>query len=98
MATTIAASFEGFKNNLEITTLQQSTVSTRQQSVRDAVARRLTVKDSFVTGSYRRHTMISPLSKADVDVLVVLDSTYYASDGYGALLDRVRTVLLETYS
>jgi hypothetical protein len=98
MATKIAASFEGLKNNLEITTLQQSTVSTRQQNVRDAVARRLTVRDSFVTGSYRRHTMISPLSSADIDVFVVLDPSYYAVDGYGTLLDRVRRVLLETYT
>jgi hypothetical protein len=98
MATTITASFEAFKNNLEITTLQQSTVSTRQQNVRDAVAGHLTVKDSFVTGSYRRHTMISPLSKADIDVFVVLDSSYFTTDGYAALLDRVRTVLLETYT
>jgi len=98
MATTIAAAFAALKSNLEITTLQQSTVSTRQQQVRDAVARRLTVQDSFVTGSYRRHTMISPLAKADVDVFVVLDVSYYAADGYATLLDRVRQVLLQTYT
>jgi hypothetical protein len=98
MPTTISASFEGLRANLEITSLQQSTVSIRQQNVRDAVARRLAVKDSFVSGSYRRRTMISPLSKADIDVVVVLDPSYYSSDGYGALLDRVRGVLLETYT
>lgn len=98
MAKTIAASFETLRANLEITTLQHSTVSTRQQNLRDAVAQRLTVKDSFVTGSYRRHTMISPLSEADVDVFVVLDPSYYTPDGYGVLLDRVRGVLLETYT
>lgn len=97
MATTISASFERFKTNLEVTTLQQSTVSTRQKSVRDAVARRLTVKESFVTGSYKRHTMISPLSEADVDIFVVLDPSYYSAGGYGALLDRLRNALLETY-
>jgi Second Messenger Oligonucleotide or Dinucleotide Synthetase domain len=93
----MAASFERFKANLEITTLQQSVVSTRQRSVRTAVARRLAVADSFVTGSYRRHTMIAPLSQADVDVFVVLDPIYYESDGHARLLDRVRRVLLETY-
>ncbi len=98
MATTIKTSFDRFRSNLEITTLQQTTVSDRQQAVRDAVARRLTVVDSFVTGSYRRHTMISPLKQADVDVFVVLDPSYYALDGYATLLDRVRRVLLETYS
>lgn len=97
MATTIGASFQGFKANLEITDLQQSTVSIRQQRVRDAVARRLTVQDSFVTGSYRRHTMIGPLKEADVDVFVVLSPEYYAAGGYATLLDKVRKVLLETY-
>lgn len=98
MPTTAASSFQRFRSNLEITDLQQSTVSTRQRAVRDAVARRLTVVDSFVTGSYKRHTMISPLSEADVDVVVVLDPSYYQADGYTSLLDRVRRVLLETYT
>jgi hypothetical protein len=66
MATTIAASFEGLKQNLEITALQQSTVSTRQQNVRDAVARRLTVNDSFVTGSYSRHTIWNAPAFVDI--------------------------------
>jgi Second Messenger Oligonucleotide or Dinucleotide Synthetase domain len=98
MATTIQASFLAFKSNLEITGLQQSTVSTRQQQVRAAVARRLVVNDSFVTGSYSRHTMISPLKTADIDVFVVLDDGYFNASGYAAVLDRVRAVLLETYA
>lgn len=97
MATTVAASFRGLRSNLEITSLQQSTVSTRQQRVREAVERRLTVTDSFVTGSYKRHTMIAPLKQADVDVFVVLNSSYYSQNGQASLLDRVRKTLLETY-
>jgi predicted nucleotidyltransferase len=97
VATTIASSFQQMRSNLEITSLQQSTVSTRQQNVRDAVARRLVVKESFITGSYKRHTMISPLTEADIDIFVVLDPQYFKADGYEALLDRVRAVLLETY-
>jgi Second Messenger Oligonucleotide or Dinucleotide Synthetase domain len=98
MATTISASFERFRSNLEITSLQQATVSGRQRNVRDAVARRLTVNDSFVTGSYGRHTMIGPLSTADIDLFVVLDPGYFKTDGYATLLNRVRGVLLETYT
>lgn len=98
MATTIPSSFQRLRSNLEITTLQQSTVSTRQQNVRDAVARRLTVSSSFVTGSYKRHTMIGPLKDADIDIFVLLDPSYYDTSGYASLLDRVRRVLLETYS
>jgi len=98
MATTINGSFQEFRSNLEVTPPQQSSVSGRQQAVRQAVARRLTVLDSFLTGSYRRHTMIAPLSEADIDIFVVLDPSYYTVAGFGALLNRVRSVLLETYT
>lgn len=36
MATTVAGAFHQFKANLEISSLQESTTSTRQQNVRDA--------------------------------------------------------------
>lgn len=98
MPTTIASSFLRFKTNLEITGLQQTTASTRQQNVRNAMARGFNVKESFLTGSYARNTMISPLSKADIDIFVVLDSTYYSLTGYASLLDRVRNTLLSTWS
>jgi hypothetical protein len=98
VASTIPNSFATFKSRLEITSLQQSTVSTRQAAVRNAIATHLTVKDSFVTGSYRRHTMIAPLSEADVDILVVLAPEYYSVDGWASLLDRVRSALLKTYT
>ncbi len=97
MATTIPVSFQTLRQNLEITDLQESVVSTRQQSVRAAIAARLSVLDSFITGSYSRHTMIAPLKEADVDIFVVLDSSYYDPGGHTALLDRVRRVLLERY-
>jgi hypothetical protein len=97
VAKTIAASFVQLKSRLEISGLQQSTVSTRHTQVRAAVSRKLDVLESFVTGSYRRHTMIGPLKQADIDVFVVLDPKYHTVTGYGTILDRVRRVLLETY-
>lgn len=98
MATTIPAAFQGLKSNLEITALQQTTVSGRQQAVRDAVSRRLSVLNSLITGSYKRHTMIAPLTEADIDIFVIMSAEYYSTDGYASLLDRVRRVLLETYT
>jgi hypothetical protein len=68
--------FEALRGNLEITGLQEKTVADRQSKIRAAVGRKLTVTDSFLTGSYRRNTMISPLKQADVDVMVVLDRGY----------------------
>jgi len=98
MAKTILESFRKLKTNLEITELQQSTVSTRQQNVRKVVENELSVLDSFLTGSYSRHTMIAPLKEADIDVFVVLDPKYYEDDGQASLLDKLRKVLLKTYS
>lgn len=98
MATTITASFQKLKENLEITGLQKSTVSTRQENVRDVVAGEMDVLDSFLTGSYSRSTMISPLSEADIDIFIVLDPKYYETDGQANLLDKVKRALLKTYT
>lgn len=97
MARTILELFRKLKANFEITELQKSTLSTRQQNVRKAVEKELIVSDSFLTGSYSRHTMIAPLKEADVDIFVVLHSDYYEQNGQTNLLDKVRRVLLKTY-
>lgn len=97
MATTIKASFQTFRSNLEITSLQATTVSTRQKTVRDAVAAELEVLDSFLSGSYKRSTMIAPLSSADVDIVTVMDPKYYKSDGQAGLLDKTKTALQNHY-
>ncbi|BFU94374.1 MAG: hypothetical protein NTNFB02_10960 [Nitrospira sp.] len=97
MAKTITAGFEQLRANLEITGLQATTVSTRQTNIRTAVEQRLTVLTSFLSGSYKRSTMIAPLKSSDVDVFVVLDPQYFKAFTPAGLLDKVRTVLLETY-
>lgn len=97
LATTITGAFTTFKSRLEITDLQAQTVSTRQKNVRDAVAAKLTVLDSFLTGSYSRSTMIAPLKQADIDIFVVLDPSYYEERGQAALLDKVKRALKATY-
>jgi hypothetical protein len=97
MPTTIAQGFVALPQNLEITPLQEATVSTRQRCVREAIERELTVLTSFLTGSYKRSTMIGPLAQADVDIFVVLAPGYYAQYRPAALLDRVRTIIKKTY-
>lgn len=97
MATTIYQSFQKFKSNLEITDLQATTVSTRQKNVREAVEADFTVLDAFLTGSYRRSTMIAPLKDADIDIFMVLGSSYYKKDGQASLLDKLKTTLKKKY-
>lgn len=98
MATTITSGFQKLKENLEITGLQAATTSSRQQNVRDNVAKEMTVLRSFLTGSYMRNTMIAPLSEADIDIFLVMDPSYFAQDGQASLLDKVKRALLKSYN
>lgn len=98
MPITIFEGFEKFRNNLEITDLQEKTVSLRQQNIRSVLERELTVLDSFLGGSYRRNTLIAPLANADIDIFMILDSQYYKLDGQAVLLNRVKQILRRTYS
>jgi hypothetical protein len=98
MAWTIQEGFDRLRSNLEITDLQSTTVSTRQINVRAAVQRRLTVIDSFLAGSYARSTMIGPLKDADLDIVMVLHSDYFAQNSPASLLQKVRDALKETYT
>jgi hypothetical protein len=95
--TTVAAGLAKFQQNLEITDLQASTVSIRQQNVRDAVEKEMDVLDSFLAGSYMRNTLIAPLKSADVDVFVILDPKYWSDGGQANLLDQVKRVVKKTY-
>lgn len=102
MAKTISESFNKLKSNLEITGIQESTMSTRQQNIRDALKNNMDTIDSFLTGSYRRQTMISPLKEADVDIFIILDNKYYynyngQNGGQAGLLDLLKRTLKKTY-
>jgi hypothetical protein len=103
MVTTISAGFERLRQNLEITDLQSTLVSTRQQTIRGVIANGFQVADDFLTGSYARSTMISPLSEADIDIFVCLNPSYFntfngTNGGPAGLLDRVRQTLRQTYT
>lgn len=98
MTRTITEGFQKLLSNLEVTELQEATVSTRQKNVRAVVEDGMSVLDTFLTGSYRRNTMIGPLNKADVDIFVVLDPKYYNEYEPAGLLDRLKSVLRKTYT
>src|SRR5262249_3132169 len=98
-----ADSFARLRSNLEITDIQSSVVSTRQQTIRRTVANGLIVVDDFLTGSYARSTMISPLSEADIDIFVCLDPSYFyrfnnANGGPSGLLNLARQTIRQTYT
>jgi hypothetical protein len=96
LVTTALDAFGRFRANLELTGLQESTVADRQRAVQAVMARELPVVDAFLTGSYRRHTLIAPLSRADVDVMVVLHRSLRRR-GPRAVLDAAKRALLKSY-
>ena len=104
MPLSIPQSFLALKQNLEITDLQSTTVSTRQKKVREVMEAGFPVVDTFLTGSYSRNTMIAPLKEADIDVFVVLPAEYYhnynngKNGGQAGLLDLVKRTLKRTYT
>lgn len=98
MASTVSQGFQELRSNLEITDIQTTTVSTRQQNVRNAIVAGLEVHEDFLTGSYMRSTMVCPLSLADVDIFVVLNRRYWQENGQALLLETVKQTLLRTYS
>jgi len=104
MPTTIPESFRKLRQNLEITGLQEATVSTRQTNIRDVLETDLVVVDSFLTGSYSRSTMIAPLKEADIDIFIQLDAKYFhhynqgLNGGQAGLLDLVKRTLKKTYT
>jgi hypothetical protein len=103
MPFTVPESFSQLRSNLEISFPQATTVSTRQQNVRATIANGFSIVEDFLTGSYIRSTMISPLKEADVDVFVALAPSYYhhyngQNGGQRGLLDYMRRTLLKTYT
>ena len=104
MSTSISQAFASLKTNLEITDLQAETVSTRQKSVREVVEAGLSVTDSFLAGSYMRSTMIAPLTEADIDIFILLDTRYFhhytngQNRGQAGLLDLLKQTLRKTYT
>jgi hypothetical protein len=98
MAKTIDEAFRLLRSNLEITDLQEQTVSTRQTNIRNVIEKDFNVLDTFLTGSYRRSTMIAPLAEADVDIFCVLDPQYFSAGGQQKLLTDFRASLLKTYT
>jgi hypothetical protein len=103
MPYTIADSFARFKSNLEITDLQTTTISIRQQAIRRVVSTDFNIVEDFLTGSYARSTMISPLSEADIDIFICLHPSYFnafngSNGGPAGLLDRVKNSLRRSYT
>ena len=101
MARTVGEAFQTFYERIGLTELQREDAETKIRGVRECLEQSWELDNVFLTGSYRRRTMISP--PKDIDLLVVLDyeehgDDYYETvDGDEALLERVHRDLKSAY-
>lgn len=70
---TVSEAFSIFKSELEMPERKVAQAAAAQQDMREQVSRHLSVPDSFLAGSYARHTKIDPLN--DIDVFLVRNTT-----------------------
>jgi tRNA nucleotidyltransferase (CCA-adding enzyme) len=80
---TVSDAFASFKSELELPDRKQQQASTAQQEMRAEIAKHLHLTNSFLTGSYSRHTKIDPLN--DIDVFLVRNDSRVALSTSGAL-------------
>lgn len=82
--------------NLKIDDNQRKNIEEKQNKLREALRQELPLKDDFLTGSYRRHTIIKPKSgsnKFDVDIFVAFDNASYGEKELGDLRKMVYAAL-----
>jgi hypothetical protein len=84
---TVTEAFSSFKSNVELPDRRQKEAAAAQKGIRERIAAYLAIEDSFLTGSYARHTKIDPLN--DIDVFLVRNKyrTGLSSSGTGIFPD-----------
>jgi hypothetical protein len=81
---TVSEAFQRFKGCLELPASHSQRASTAQQELRQRLSAHLSVEDSFLTGSYARHTKIYPLN--DIDVILVRNGARVGLTASGGVL------------
>jgi hypothetical protein len=80
---TVTEAFTIFKSELELPERKQDQAASAQKEIRLEVAKQIYIHDSFLSGSYARHTKIDPLK--DIDVILIHNQyrTQLATGGNG---------------
>ncbi|ESY07318.1 CBASS oligonucleotide cyclase [Mesorhizobium sp. RSR565B] len=94
---TVDEAFRKFKSRLELNDREQKNASARQTDVRDYLFGKFAVADSFLTGSYKRHTKTKPLK--DIDIFFVLKDAerHYRDKAPTAVIDDFAKALVDKY-
>lgn len=90
--------FRKFKSRLELNDREQENASKRQNEVRDYLDTKFAIANSFLTGSYKRHTKTKPLK--DIDIFFILkesERSKYREKGPSVVLGDFHKALVEKY-
>lgn len=97
MLLTVAEAFDKFRSNLEPTNSEVDDASRRHQKIRSQIAAELSVADSFLTGSYARHTAVRPLKDVDIMIVLAEDENDYLRQNPQCVLNRICEILEPHY-
>lgn len=94
---TVDEAFRKFKRRLELNDKEQANASARQNEVRDYLDTKFAIDNSFLTGSYRRHTKTKPLK--DIDIFFVLKESerHYREKAPSVVIGKFYDALVEKY-
>lgn len=94
---TVEEAFRKFKSRLELNEKEQKNASARQKEVREYLDTKFEIDQSFLTGSYARHTKTKPLK--DVDIFFVLKESekHYRSKAPSVVLGDFHDALVDKY-
>jgi len=94
---TVTQAFEEFRRRLELSDTEQQDTIRRHQDVRACIEEEFELANSFLTGSYARHTKTKPLK--DVDIFCVLGEAeaHWRDKSPDKILKAFKTCLAKAY-
>lgn len=94
---TVEEAFREFKSRLNLNDKEQKNASSRQKEVREYLDTKFEIAQSFLTGSYARHTKTKPLKDVDIFFALKESEKHYRSKAPSVILEDFHDVLVEKY-
>jgi hypothetical protein len=94
---TTEEAFRKFKSRLELNEREQNNASQRQTEVREHIDTKFAIDQSFLTGSYARHTKTKPLKDIDIFFILKDSENHYRSKTPSVIIDDFHAALIEKY-
>lgn len=94
---TVAQAFDVFRQRLELSETEQQDTIRRHQDVRACIEEKFALANSFLTGSYARHTKTKPLKDVDIFCVLSEDESHWREKSPDKILKAFKTCLAEAY-